>query len=514
MNTGTSTTALVVAGLLAWMTGPAFAQEPGECVGDTVFEGGIRQIIDTSDGTIYAVGDGGLYWSCDDGVTWTGGGHAVGAISVVRDPRDSTKVIVGYDIDVFSGNTTGTGDMPEPVNALIARQDGTLLAGGNDGIYMSRDFGEHWTLIEGTDSSYTANGTSRITAMLVDPNIDQNVMASARLDSYRSTDGGFRWDAMTASVPSDVRDFEVGPTNSTVIWAAAEQWLLRSADSGYTWEQIKYARVEDLAFDPTNPAKAYYAGSGGNIAYTTNGGNYWRYVFDEWDFDRIYARSIFVASNGRVIAGTNGDGIHYSNDGGESWTKAEPASPDAPPPDDPTSGLADIRISIQRAGHDGTVDAGSNAGFTVTITNRGPDDSTSTFVDISWTAAVPDGSPYPEYTMAVSKLSCCENFTIRAGESITINFSGRTEPANYTDYFLGVTVTNAQSPSEEYVSAVVTGVTDVHCGIFTCWEAPGGGGSTDIFLLIALCGVLSCRRLGYNRRPWMTVPFNRPRPVM
>jgi len=471
--------------LLTMISRPATAQEPGTCTGGAEFSGRIEQIIDTSDGLIYAVGEGGTYWSCDNGLTWTGGGQPVWSVSIVRDPRDSTKVIVGNKMQY--GNN-GTGDMPESAWSLVARQDGTLLAGGYSGIWMSADFGDHWTFIEGTESSGV------VESMLVDPNNDLHIMASSAFESFRSLDGGYTWDAVTSGVPTDARDFEVDPSNSSVFYAAADLWLLRSSDGGFTWEQAHYGWTKDITFDPTNPLKAYLANSGGNIAFSTDGGNSWSYLFDEWTIYRPYAHRMYVAPNGRVITGTVANGIFYSNDGGASWIPALPGV--TPPGGEPTSGVADIRISIQRVSHNGSVSAGTNARFGITVTNYGPDDSTDTHIDISWTVDKPEISPFPGYTTTSNNLACCDSFTLRSGESVTIDFIGKTEPSNYADYALAVTATNAQSPEETYEIAFVTGTTPVNCGLVTCWEAPeGGGGSASILLLIALFSIAIQRRM-------------------
>ena len=135
---------------------------------------------------------------------------------------------------------------------------------------------------------------------------------------------------------------------------------------------------------------------------------------------------------------------------GSSWVQASPADPDAPPVDDPSSGVTDVRVSIQRSGHDGSVSAGANANFNITVTNYGPDDSTNTIIDFSWSAERPDGSPYPGYTTSTGNPACCEGFTLRSGDSVNISFSGRTEPSNYTNYHLAVTVTNTTVTSRSH----------------------------------------------------------------
>jgi len=485
MNSRNSTLIGTILALLFAVSGQAMAQDPGACTGDVTVDGRIEQIIDTSDGHIYAVGEGGTYWSCDNGLTWSGGGQGQGALSIIRDPRDSTKVIVGHNASYNSNY--GIGDMPDGAWSLVARQGGTLLAGGTYGIWMSTDFGEHWTPISGTESS------GPVRALLVDPNNDLHILASSRLESFRSLDGGLTWDAFTSGVPSDVSDFAVDPANSSVFYATAEQWILRSSDSGYSWQQSKYAVAKDIAFDPGNPLKAYFASSGGNIAYSIDGAQSWSYLFDEWTLFRPYAHSMYVAPNGRVLTGTVGDGIFYSNDGGSSWVKSVAADPNSPPVNDPSSGLADLRASIS-TGTD-SVSAGSNVNMTITVHNYGPDDSTNTTIGLSWVEDGPLGNLDPGFSSSSSNPLCCNKFTVPAGSSVTINVIGSTEANNYADYTLYVTTSNAQSPVERTETLTITATTPVVCGLLYCWEAPsGGGGSMGLPVLLFLLSVLALRR--------------------
>jgi len=485
MNGRNSTHFATVLALLIAISGPAMAQDPSACTGDVTVDGRIEQIIDTSDGRIYAVGEGGLYWSCDNGLTWAGGGQNLSALSIIRDPRDSTKVIVGYKVSFDA--SYGLGDMPVSAWSLVARQDGTLLAGGTSGIWSSTDYGEHWTPISGTESSGSIQG------LLVDPNNDLHILASSSLESFRSLDGGLTWDALTSGVPSDVRDFAVDPVNSSVFYAAADLWLLRSPDSGFSWEQVKYAWIKDIAFDPGNPLKAYFASSGGNIAYSIDGAQSWSYLFDEWTIFRPYGHSMYVAPNGRVLTGTTAKGIFYSNDGGSSWVRSVAADPNSPPVDDPSSGIADLRASISTGSN--SVSAGSNVSMTVTVHNYGPDDSTDTTIGLSWVEDGPSGNLNPGFSSSTSNSLCCDGFTVAAGGSVTINVVGSTEANNYADYTLYVTTSNAQSPLERTETLTITATTPVICGLLYCWEAPsGGGGAMGSPVLLFLLSVVVLRR--------------------
>ena len=90
-------------------------------------------------------------------------------------------------------------------------------------------------------------------------------------------------------------------------------------------------RVPDVEAVPDNPAVIFVAGSTGGIFKTTNNGVTWKPVFDEAGTtlsigDMAIAPSdplvIWVGtgeSNGEQQAGSLGDGVYRSLDGGETW---------------------------------------------------------------------------------------------------------------------------------------------------------------------------------------------------
>ncbi len=101
------------------------------------------------------------------------------------------------------------------------------------------------------------------------------------------------------------------------------------------WREIGPAvfggRIPDVEAVPENPAVIYVAGSTGGIFKTTNNGVTWRPVFDEAGTtlsigDMVIAPSdpliLWVGTgeaNGEQQAGSLGDGVYRSLDGGESW---------------------------------------------------------------------------------------------------------------------------------------------------------------------------------------------------
>lgn len=489
MNARNSTLVTTVFWLLATIPGTALAQDPADCTGDAEFGRLVHEIIETSTGRLYAISENGVYWSCDRGITWSGDGQYIRPWAIIEDPTDPTKVIVGTNLDA-SG--TSIGDLTEVAYALASDSNGKLFVGTDSGVWESHDNGAHWTLLEGSGV------WGHVSVLFVDPRNDLNILAGSSADgAIRSIDGGLTWETVSG-LSGKIRDIVVDPANSSVFYAAAEMLLMRSSDAGLTWSNVGQIGPVDIAFDPGNPQKVYMTTTGSNFGYSVDGGDTWRFLYDEWSFYRIYPHSVHVLANGRVIVGTTEGGMFYSNDGGSTFIPSVAADPNAPPPadDEPSSGLTDLYIDFQFHGSNDTVDAGQNIRFTVTVWNFGPDDSTDTVIDLSWSNDDPSSALFQPYTSSSNNPLCCNGFTLPANESVTIEFNGTTEAGNYADYILDVTVTNAQSPIEVNDYYWVTARTEIVCGLVACWEAPeSGGGSAGIPFLLVLLGIAARRRM-------------------
>jgi photosystem II stability/assembly factor-like uncharacterized protein len=87
-------------------------------------------------------------------------------------------------------------------------------------------------------------------------------------------------------------------------------------------------RINDITFDPNNPNTYYLAAATGGIWKTTNGGQTWTPLSDDWPFLAVNSVAVHPTNSEIVFAGTgdfNGNypysfGLRKSTDGGQSWT--------------------------------------------------------------------------------------------------------------------------------------------------------------------------------------------------
>jgi photosystem II stability/assembly factor-like uncharacterized protein len=183
----------------------------------------------TKDRTLYAGTVAAVYTSSDAGVTW----HRVG-------PRMATPP---------------EGREEEP-GALVAispayGEDGTLFAGTDNGLHVTRDAGQSWKAVV----AGPLRESSRIEAVAVSPDYenDQTVIVSTRERGLlRSTDGGMSFRQVGTELLDAnllVADFsnptsapvQFSPTFATdrTIFAYAQTVVVRSTDGGDSWEILR-----------------------------------------------------------------------------------------------------------------------------------------------------------------------------------------------------------------------------------------------------------------------------------
>lgn len=116
------------------------------------------------------------------------------------------------------------------------------------------------------------------------------------------------------------------PTNPKILYVATNDYIYKSRDEGQTWENLSkgmsHSRVIAMAIDPQYPATVY-AGTKGDAVYKSyDGGHRWvsqragldstimtsvvnQFVFDPFESSRLFAATTM--------------GIFESQNGGESW---------------------------------------------------------------------------------------------------------------------------------------------------------------------------------------------------
>ena len=184
------------------------------------------------------------------------------------------------------------------LNVVLAdpRDERRLLAGSDDGIYLSTDGGASLSkVLDARDvvSLHTADGAI--------------VLGASAGGVLRSTDGGASWQTISEGLPSAnvlrvrfVREFP------SVAWATTLEGVVRSRDAGRSWQNVSgppngtglpSTNLQGLAVAPDNPDTALVATDS--------------FVFS--------VRSSGLFRRGQYHA----QGIYRTDDGGESWSRSD-----------------------------------------------------------------------------------------------------------------------------------------------------------------------------------------------
>ncbi|MDB4898895.1 MAG: hypothetical protein JWN53_703, partial [Gemmatimonadetes bacterium] len=192
---------------------------------------------------------------------------------------------------LFLSDSTGSSDVelqpgnPDVVYASMwhgARRPWTIISGGaEDGIYRSRDGGDHWTKLGGGLPTGVF-GKSDLTVSDAMPNrVYALVEAKPGNGLYRSDDAGDSWTAMnTTTLGLITRPFyydhiHADPTNADIVYAGAEDFW-KSVDGGRTFKTLRtpHGDNHDMWINPKN-GQVFIESNDGGAAVTMNGGASW-----------------------------------------------------------------------------------------------------------------------------------------------------------------------------------------------------------------------------------------------
>ncbi|MCX6600968.1 MAG: T9SS type A sorting domain-containing protein [bacterium] len=259
-------------------------------------------------------GGGGVYRTTDGGASWT---------------------------RYLSGDAKDLVLHPDSANVLYAAI-GYPWGGSSNGVYKSSDGGLTWTLRSsglpgGTSMGRMALSISRSNPQTVYAGISRTISGDASLlGIYRTTDAGASW-SLRASTPNmyggqgwyDIV-CEVHPTNPDVVFSAGLD-LYKSTNGGTSWSQKTYwnyspghslyahADHHALAFKPGDP-NTVIAGTDGGMYKSTNGGDTWTGINSGLSTLQFYGMCNDYLNGNVAMGGTQDNGtVKYSGSSTWSW---------------------------------------------------------------------------------------------------------------------------------------------------------------------------------------------------
>jgi len=200
--------------------------------------------------------------------------------------------------------------------AVWPRDPSVIAVGTADGVYLTRDIGEHWTRI----SPELNSALMPVVSLDFDPLDSQVLYAGTPHLPWKTTDGGQTWRPAHIGMQddSDVFSIHVDPNRPNQVFATACSGVYRSSNRGFTWVKLASARdasyrTYQIAQDPIDP-KTLLAGTTRGLEKSTDLGITWRKI------SSVATRSIAFDPNqsNRVYVAADEAGLFRSDDLGES----------------------------------------------------------------------------------------------------------------------------------------------------------------------------------------------------
>jgi photosystem II stability/assembly factor-like uncharacterized protein len=276
-------------------------------------------------GDIYAGTEtNGLLRSKDNGETWerlTKGLPARNSFGFTLTINAKGHIFAGGWSSVYrsidAGETWTNTNLGQTVYALAINRAGHIFAGTFGALYRSVDNGNTWSPVFAVSETFfyalTINSNDYVFASLVH-------VSARQAGIYRSTDNGQTW-VQTNLKNQYTRALIVDSQNT--LFAGTVHGVYRSFDAGETWEHTSeglpdWPVVEIDALTIDGQGNIFAGGRIDGVYFSTDGGNHWTKALDSFGSPTA---SLAAGAEGKVVAGILGHGIFRSLDHGKSWTQ-------------------------------------------------------------------------------------------------------------------------------------------------------------------------------------------------
>ena len=292
----------------------------------------------------------GVWHSPDSGQSWTRHRAPFPLNSriqaLVPHPTEPQTVFAGGDTGLFASRDGGArwervgdaGALPTIWSLTVDPSDPeTLFAGTRPaGVYRSRDGGRRWQRLDVDIAAECSIGTPFVTAIVVDPDDRRRVWAGVEIDGvYRSEDGGDTWTHLTAGLyDPDIHAVAIAATEPKRLYASTARELFVSDNLGDSWQALEirekwplpYAR--GLAVKPDDP-RVLFAGCGetttgetGYVLRTADVGQRWEVLtLPAQPNGTIWGLATHPASADRIVAFSLFGEVFVTENAGASWRK-------------------------------------------------------------------------------------------------------------------------------------------------------------------------------------------------
>ena len=229
-----------------------------------------------------------VYKSLDRGENWTETfqytygyyGYSFNTFSI--DPITGA-ILLGGDT-IFRSTDSGeswaqvTPGIPTPIEASTFDQTGSLYAVSQGQVSQSIDQGDTWS--SGTEF-IQINSNNWVNDITVDPAHPTSIYIACLQGFYKSADGGYSYQEINKNFfARDVYDIAIDPIDPNIIYVDCRQNLCRSSDGGENWSTIgkPIDNNLDIVIDPLNHDIYLVGNYSSSIWRSQNDGKTWTII--------------------------------------------------------------------------------------------------------------------------------------------------------------------------------------------------------------------------------------------
>ena len=269
--------------------------------------------------------------SNDGGQTWTQIYSIASVVDIEADPFDPETVFLTERTLRRSQDGGESWEDVWPIEqggeviASAPSQPGRFYFSSADFVYRTDDWGETWQ----------GGGHAQwwVEDLAVDPTNADRLFAATAHGVYRSTNGADSWQDAEEGLPIDggytrrIHSIAIDPTAPTLVYAVAE-WVggrvYRSADSGRHWSAVNLDITTlpawTIATHPTNDDRLFVGMENDGLLRTTDARQTWQRTNHGLVASNIASLHALPGTQKVALAGTIGQGVFRTSNGGATWT--------------------------------------------------------------------------------------------------------------------------------------------------------------------------------------------------
>jgi photosystem II stability/assembly factor-like uncharacterized protein len=266
--------------------------------------------LGTSVGTIYTSHDQGVNWEAFTSFgsqyvidrILTDGNNIYVAMWYLKNPN------VGSFFRSLDGGKTWELTLQQSLRGLAVSGQ-TLIAGGIDGVWRSKDRGATWEQI---------SDITDVQSVAVDPAQPNYIFVGTWHLGYATHNGGVTWHPIDKGLINDSDFFTIilDKTDPSTIYIGACSGIYKGNDDGEQYKKlntIKDARRTKVLYQVDK--NTIYAGTTDGVFLSTNGGNSWKRQSDEI----IIVNDMLVIGRDHLVVASLKHGVVFSADGGRNF---------------------------------------------------------------------------------------------------------------------------------------------------------------------------------------------------